>query len=113
MKPTSAYADLKDKRLANRVIMALAREELDDKAQKAIARCVNKARRATSPTTAKKKYINGWLVFYKDRFQKVRKANPEIDVTAIATMIGQEWRKLSVSEKGKYTQKARELRDEK
>jgi hypothetical protein len=43
-------------------IMALAREKLDDKAQKAIARCVN--RRATSPTTAKKKYTNGWLEFY-------------------------------------------------
>ena len=113
MKPTRAYTDLQDKRLANRVIMALAREELDDKAQKAIARCLNKAKRATSPTTAKKKYTNGWLIFYKERFRKVRKSNPEIEVTGIATMIGQEWRKLSLDEKGKYTQKARELRDEK
>jgi hypothetical protein len=105
MKPLAAYETLPDdrKRLTNRLIMALHENKLDSNAQLDIRRSINRAKR--DPNDTGKRYTNGYLIFYKERFPVIKKDYPE-DVTLIAKKIGEEWRALSSDTKNTYKQTA-------
>ena len=104
----SAYKELKesDKRLANKLIVALHNKEISGDAWHAINRTINRERR--DPSDTGKRYTNGYLVFYKKRFaQKKEKDKP---VTEIAKELGAEWKSLTDDEKSKYNKQAAEQR---
>jgi hypothetical protein len=111
VKPLTAYAELgaAEKRLCNKLITALHRQELHADAIKAINAAINRAKRDQTPT-GKGKYVNGWLLFYKEQHQKLRRLHPDMNVTGVAKRVSGNWKELSAVEKAKYAEKARKLR---
>ena len=109
-KPLSAYKQLNDssRRLVNKLIISLTDEKLDDKAKMSINRSINRARR--EPDDTGKKYTNGYMMFYRERFPQLKKKDKNKPVTDIARQIGAEWRALE--DRGPYMLKAAELQAE-
>ena len=85
-KPLIAYEALaEDKnRIANKLILALHEDKLDSNVQLDIRRSINRAKR--DPADTGKRYTNGYLIFYKERFSQVKKDKP--DVKKVAKFIG-------------------------
>ena len=106
----SAYKDLKesDKRLANKLIVALHNKEISGDAWHAINRTINRERR--DPSDTGKRYTNGYLVFYKERFAQLKKKEKDKPVTQIAKELGAEWKSLTDDEKENYNKQAAEQR---
>ena len=83
--------------------MALHEKKLDSNAQLDIRRSINRSKR--DPNDTGKRYTNGYLIYYKERFPVIKKDYPE-DVTLIAKKIGEEWRTMSDEKKESYRQTA-------
>ena len=110
-KQTNAVAALNelsdaDKRMAAKLITTLKDRKLDAKTRQQINSAINKARRgpnAASPEV-KRKYVNGYTTFYKQRFPVLKKAKKQtqFDVTEAGRLIGAEWRALGAADKQAY-----------
>ena len=85
-KPLIAYEALAEdqRRLANKLIVALHEDKLNSNVQLDIRRSINRAKR--DPADTGKRYTNGYLIFYKERFSQVKKDKP--DVKKVAKFIG-------------------------
>jgi hypothetical protein len=103
VKPLRALKELSDpkRRLVNKLIISLAGDQIDEKVQAAINKTINRARRSPDEHP---KYYNGYMVFYKERFSKLKKTG---SVTAIAKQLGKQWRALTDEERATYNQNAR------
>ena len=109
-KPLSAYKELQesDRRLANKLILALYKKEVDGDSWHVINRTINRARR--DPSDTGRQYTNGYLVFYKERFAELKKEENLKPVTEIAKQLCSEWKVLTDSEKAVYSKQAAEQR---
>jgi hypothetical protein len=117
-KPTKtmiAYSELNasDQRLAAKLISTLGKSKLDATNRKAVSRALIRSTRgpdAASPQ-AKKKFRNGFTVFYGERYPVIRKGQGKnMDITEIAKLVGKEWRELDEKDKQKFKQQAKESR---
>ena len=97
-----------DRRLANKLIVALHKKELSGDAWHAINRTINRERR--DPNDTGKRYTNGYLCFYKERFAQLKKKDKDKPVTEIAKQLGAEWKSLTEDEKAVYNKQASEQR---
>ena len=70
--------------------------------------CINRERR--DPSDTGKRYTNGYLVFYKERFAQIKEKDKDKPVTEIAKQLGAEWKSLTDDEKSKYNKQAAEQR---
>ena len=93
-----------DKRLASKLITTLQDDKLDPESRNSINRAINKARRGPNSASpeVKRKYANGYVVFYKQRFPVLKKAKKQLDVTEAGRLIGAEWRALGAADKQAY-----------
>ena len=109
-KPLSAYKELQesDRRLANKLIIALHKKEVDGDSWHLMNRTINRARRDPSDTGTQ--FTNGYLIFYKERFAQLKKAGNLKPVTVIAIQLGAEWKALTDDEKAVYNKQAAEQR---
>jgi len=106
----TAYKELQesDRRLANKLIVALHNKEISGDAWHAINRTINRERR--DPNDNGRRYTNGYLVFYKERFAQLKKKEKDKPVTQIAKELGAEWKSLTGDEKAVYNKQAAEQR---
>ena len=102
--------DKKQQRLVNKVIMAMHSGQISDADFLNINKLLNRARRSETNRNPKK-YTNGYLIFYKERFKKHKKKQKDVGgVTGIAKIIGREWRALQQHEREKYKKLAADMR---
>jgi len=108
-KPMSAYKDLDDsaRRLVNKLIIGLHDKKLAERTKLDINRSINRSRR--DPSDTGKRYTNGYLVFYKEKFAQLKKEN-DTPVTEIAKRLGAEWKSLTEDQKALYKQRAADQR---
>ena len=107
-KTMSAYKELDEpaRRLVNKLITGLHEQRLDPASRLTINRTLNRTRR--DPNDTGKKYTNGYLVFYRERFLDLKtKGKP---VTAIAQQVGSEWNALNDEERSGYIKQAAQER---
>ena len=97
-KAVAALGELNDadKRLTSKLITTLQDKKLDPQSRQQINRTINKARRGPN-SASPRKYANGYVVFYKQRFPVLKKARKQIDVTEAGRLIGAEWRALGAT----------------
>jgi hypothetical protein len=109
-KPMLAYKDLDDseRRLVNKLIVNLHDKKLPQATRMDINRSINRSRR--DPKDTGKKYTNGYLVFYNERFPQLKMKEKDTPVTEIAKRLGVEWRALTDDEKAGYKKQASEQR---
>jgi hypothetical protein len=109
-KPLSAYTELDpgSHRLVNKLIIALHDKQLDKSCMLDINRAINRSRR--DPSDTGKRYTNGYLVFYKEKFTQLKKQDKSKAVTEIAKQLGAEWKDLTGDEKAIYNKQAAEQR---
>ena len=107
-KPMDAYKELDDtgRRLVNKLITGLHEQKLDQETRLTINRTINRTRR--DPTDTGKKYTNGYLVFYRERFLDLKTKGKS--VTDIAKQVGSEWKALNDEERSGYMKQAAEER---
>ena len=107
-KPIQAYKNLDDsgRRLVNKLIIGLHDKQLPDGTKLDINRSINRSRR--NPSDTGKRYTNGYLVFYKERFPQLKKT--DAPVTEIAKRLGAEWNSLTEEEKDTFRKRAAEQR---
>jgi hypothetical protein len=107
-KPIQAYKNLDDsgRRLVNKLIIGLHDKQLPDGTKLDINRAINRSRR--NPSDTGKRYTNGYLVFYKERFPQLKKT--DAPVTEIAKRLGAEWNSLTEEEKDTFRKRAAEQR---
>lgn len=76
VKPLSAYKELSEsgRRLVNKLIIGLHADTIDEDTRLNINRTINRAKR--DPSDNGKRYTNGYLVFYKERFAQFKKRVP-------------------------------------
>ena len=110
VKPLSAYKELNEsgRRLVNKLIIGLHAGTIDEDTRLNINRTINRAKR--DPSDNGKRYTNGYLVFYKERFAQLKKKEKDKPVTEIAKQLGAEWKSLTDDEKSKYNKQAAEQR---
>jgi hypothetical protein len=110
VKPLSAYKELTEskRRLVNKLIIGLHADTIDEDTRLNINRVINRSRR--DPSDTGKRYTNGYLVFYKERFVQLKKTDKDKPVTEIAKQLGAEWKSLSDDEKAVYNKQAAEQR---
>ena len=101
--------DKKQQRLVNKVIMAMHSGQISDADFLNINKLLNRARRSETNRNPKK-YTNGYLIFYKERFKKHKKKQKDVGVTGIAKIIGKEWRTLDEHIREKYIKLAADMR---
>ena len=65
--------------------------------------------KAKKTSDGPKRPIGAFMLFRKDKYQKVKEENPEMKMTDISKKIGDMWKNLSKNEKKKYTDKAAKL----
>ena len=108
VKPLSAYKELNEsgRRLVNKLIIGLHADTIDEDTRLNINRTINRAKR--DPSDTGKRYTNGYLVFYKERFAQIKEKDKP--VTEIAKQLGAEWKSLTDDEKSKYNKQAAEQR---
>ena len=105
---TSKVADLytkldtRQKRIAMRLLRALAEGGQSDGELTKICRAINKGTRSSS--TGRKK--SGYILFYTEQYQKIASKNPELTLGKIAKEVGKKWQELALEEKAKYNKKA-------
>ena len=106
VKPMRALKELSDpkRRLVNKLIVSLHGDQIDEKAQAAINKTINRSRRSPDEHP---KYYNGYMMFYKERFAELRKTGNSSDVTSIAKTLGKQWRALTDDERTTYNKNAR------
>ena len=113
-KAVKALSELNDtdKRLCSKLIKALQDRNLDPQSRQQINRAINKAIRGPNSASpeAKRKYANGYVVFYKKRFPALKRARKQLDVTEAGRLIGAEWQALGAAEKQAYKDLAAEDR---
>ena len=97
-----------DRRLTNKLILSLHNKEIRGDAWHAINRTINRGRR--DPNDNGKRYTNGYLVFYKERFAQLKKKEKGKPVTVIAKELGAKWKSLTDDEKANYNKQAAEQR---
>ena len=103
-----AYGELDEpaRRLVNKLVSALHEQKLDQEMRLTINRTINRTRR--DPNDTGKKYTNGYLMFYKERFVDLKsKGKP---VTEVAKLVGLEWKALNDEDKVNYKKQAAEQR---
>ena len=110
VKPLSAYKELTEsgRRLVNKLIIGLHAHTIDEDTRLNINRIINRAKR--DPSDTGKRYTNGYLVFYKERFAQLKKKEKDKPVTQIAKELGAEWKSLTGDEKAVYNKQAAEQR---
>jgi hypothetical protein len=110
IKPMSAYTELDDsgRRLVNKLIIGLHDKKLPEGTRLNINRAINRSRR--DPSDTGKRYTNGYLVFYKEKFAQLKKTENDTPVTLIAKQLGAEWNLLPEDQKAIYTNQAAEQR---
>lgn len=113
LKAAISLAELQDsdRRLASKLVFSLRDQTLSGESQVQINRILNRSRRPAGQDLARK-YSNGYLVFYRERFPSLRKSNKQADVTSIAKIIGAEWRALGEDRQQSYRDAASKARDE-
>ena len=109
-KAAASMAELSDanKKLTANLITLLKDGKLDNESRSSINRAINKARRgpnAASPEE-KRKYVNGYTAFYKQRFPILKNEKKQLEITEAARLIGAEWRALGDAEKQTYKDQA-------
>ena len=109
-KSAASMAELSDpdKKLTAKLIVLLKDGKLDNESRSSINRAINKARRgpnADSPEE-KRKYVNGYTAFYKQRFPILKHEKKQLEITEAARLIGAEWRALGEAEKQAYKDQA-------
>ena len=106
-KPMEALRMLSEphRRLVNKLITGLYSGEVDEKTKNCINLCINRSRRANSEDDGRGKYLNGYLVFYKQKFPEMKAKGKTI--TNIGRELGKQWRSLSDAEKEHYNVEAR------
>ncbi len=108
-KAAASMAELSDanKKLTAKLITLLKDGKLDNESRSSINRAINKARRpnAASPEE-KRKYVNGYTAFYKQRFPILKNEKKQLEITEAARLIGAEWRALGDAEKQTYKDQA-------
>ena len=109
VKPLVVYKTLSgpDKRLVNKLIVSIHKEQLPQDDRRTINRSINRARNVQKDNG--KKYTNGYLIFYKERFPKLKLQ--DMPICDIAKHVGKEWRELDAIEKEKYNLLAKEQRE--
>ena len=110
-KPLATYRQLdqKQRRLVNKVIVAMQSGQITDTVWLNINKLLNRARRSENHNL--KKYTNGYLVFYQERFRTHKKKQKDVGgVTGVARLIGKEWRALSEHEREQYKKQAADMR---
>lgn len=109
-KPMPAYKELdhSGRRLVNKLIVSLHDKQLPEATRMDINRSINRSRR--DPKDTGKKYTNGYLVFYNEKFSQIKKKENDTPVTIIAKQLGAEWKLLSEDQKAIYKNQAAEQR---
>jgi hypothetical protein len=101
-----------DQRLAAKLITTMSDAKLDASDRTAISRALIRSRRgpnASSPES-KKKFSNGYTVFYSQRYAVVQKENKSMDITGIAKLLGVEWRGLTEKDRAVFKEQAKAAR---
>ena len=106
LKPLVAYSKLKpnEKRLVNKLITSLYRDEITTESFSSVNRKINRTRRGDDDG---RKQSNGYLLFYKERYPQIIKENPKLKVTDIGRMVGLEWHAKTVEDKTNFMMKAK------
>ena len=107
-KPMTLYKNLEDKpkRLVNKLIRLSHKNIIDESQYSKINTLLNRAKKPQ-----KKRKANGYVIFYKDNFDRHRAKMNEIGgVTGVAKLIGKQWQALSQKERDQYTKTAQKLR---
>jgi hypothetical protein len=109
-KPMPAYKELdhSGRRLVNKLIVSLHDKQLPEATRMDINRSINRSRRG--PKDTGKKYTNGYLMFYKEKFAPLKMTEADTPVTEIAKQLGAEWKLLTEEEKAIYKLMAAEQR---
>jgi hypothetical protein len=109
-KPLVAYKELDEpgRRLVNKLIISLHYKHLDESCTLNINRCINRARR--DPSDTGKRYTNGYLVFYKQKFAQLRMNEKDKPVTETAKQLGALWKSLSEEDKAVFNKQAADQR---
>jgi hypothetical protein len=104
--PAYKELDHAGRRLVNKLIIGLHDKQLPNGTKQDINRSINRSRR--DPSDTGKRYTNGYLIFYKERFPQLKKT--DVPVTQIAKQLGVEWNSLTEEEKDKFRKRAAEQR---
>merc|ERR1711936_1460310 len=67
------------------------------------------AKKAADPNKLKRP-LNAYMMFANEKRPQHQKDYPELKITEIAKMIGEEWRSMSDDEKSPYTKEAKRLK---
>ena len=95
-KTVSSFNELgtADKRLVGKLVKMLAENQLDGTARSKVTRLLRKIHNPAGAAVASKtKRANGYVEFYKARFQDVRDNNKGVPMTDLAKVIGAEWQR--------------------
>jgi hypothetical protein len=105
LKPMQALSKLSDshKRLVNKLIVTLHQGQIEPKIQSQINKTINRAKHTEDD--GRKRYNNGYMHFYKNRFPEAKKSGDSI--TVIAKRMGKEWKALTAEERQVYNDSAR------
>ena len=112
-KTVSSFNELgtADKRLVGKLVKMLAENQLDGTARSKVTRLLRKIHNPAGVAVASKtKRANGYVEFYKARFQDVRDNNKGVPMTDLAKVIGAEWQALDQGQKDAYSKRAAQSR---
>jgi hypothetical protein len=94
-----------EKRAVNRLMRGLSRGDIERPELGRICRGIS---RACKSSTEEPKKLNGYIVYYKERYPAVKKKMPGAELGDIAKAVGAEWKKLGADERVKYSAQGHE-----
>ena len=71
-----------------------------------------KRKKAIADPNAPKKPLSGYQMYLKDKSAELRAQNPEVDAKKVFTLVAEEWKKLSQSEKDVFNDRSSLLKEE-
>jgi hypothetical protein len=113
-KAMQRYSELNasDQALVRKLVGALQDNQLNSTNRQAVSRALIRAKRGANSAspTEKRKYANGYVMFYTERYPSTHKKNTGLGVAEVGKLLGAEWRNLDAVNKARYTQLAAESR---
>jgi hypothetical protein len=94
-----------EKRAINRLMRGLSDGNIERPELGRICRGIS---RACKSSTEEPKKMNGYIVYYKERYPAVKKKMPGAELGDIAKAVGAEWKKLGADERVKYSAQGHE-----
>jgi hypothetical protein len=93
-----------EKRSVNRLLRGLTEGNLEKAEMGKICRSISRA----CQSDEKPKKINGYILYYKERYPAVQAELRGEKLGVVAKAVGVEWKKLNADEQAKFNKRARE-----